>query len=73
MPIYEYKCTTCNNEFETLIFGSHDRVACPQCKGQEVKRLMSACGFKSAEGGFTPSSGSSGCSGCSSTNCSSCH
>ncbi|MFO7987793.1 MAG: zinc ribbon domain-containing protein [Desulfatiglandaceae bacterium] len=72
MPIYEYKCTACNTEFETLIFGGQETVACPQCQGNNVKRLMSACGFKSDEG-FTPSSGSSGCSTCSSSNCSSCH
>lgn len=72
MPIYEYECSQCNEEFETLVIGSSERVRCPQCKGESVKRLMSACGFKSS-GNFTPSSGSSGCDTCSSNNCSSCH
>jgi len=72
MPIYEYTCANCNKDFETLVFRSDEEVSCPRCKGTDVHRLMSACGFKSS-GSFTPASGSSGCSGCSSTNCSSCH
>ncbi|MBL7101999.1 MAG: zinc ribbon domain-containing protein [Desulfobacteraceae bacterium] len=72
MPIYEYKCSKCREEFETLVFGSDENVACPHCNGHKIKRLMSACGFRSS-GSFTPASGSSGCSTCSSTNCSTCH
>ncbi|NQU12890.1 MAG: zinc ribbon domain-containing protein [Desulfobacteraceae bacterium] len=72
MPIYEYICSQCDEEFETLVFGGDDKVACPHCDQDDVRRLMSACSFKSS-GNFTPSSGSSGCATCSSTNCSSCH
>jgi putative FmdB family regulatory protein len=72
MPIYEYRCLDCNEEFEALIFGGDDKVSCPHCNRDKLERLMSACGFKSS-GSFTPSSGSSHCSSCSSTNCSSCH
>ncbi|MFO7601046.1 MAG: zinc ribbon domain-containing protein [Candidatus Desulfacyla sp.] len=73
MPIYEYKCANCKESFETLVFRSDEEVSCPHCKGTNVNRLMSACGFKSS-GSFTPATGpSGGCSGCSSTNCSSCH
>ena len=72
MPIYEFKCSNCDEEFETIVFGSDEKVSCPHCNGDNVKRLMSACGFKSS-GSFTPSTGSSSCTGCTSTNCSSCH
>lgn len=72
MPIYEYRCRACDKEFETIVFGSDDDVTCPECKGGDVERLMSACGFKSG-GSFTPSTGASGCASCSSTNCSGCH
>lgn len=72
MPIYEYRCSKCNQDFETLVFRSDEPVNCPLCKGKRVRRLMSACGFKSS-GNFTPSSGSSGCASCSSGNCSTCH
>ena len=79
MPIYEYKCKNCDEEFEALVFRSDETPPCPNCKGEDIKRMMSACGFKT--GGATadtgsagaPSSGSSSCAGCTSTNCSSCH
>jgi len=78
MPIYEYKCNDCDEEFEALVFRSDETVPCPSCKGDHIKRLMSACGHKSGgstdTGGYTaPSGGSSSCSGCTSSNCSSCH
>ena len=74
MPIYEYHCKTCDKDFECLVFGS-DPVACPECSGTEVCRLMSACGFVSkGEGGQTTrkAAADSSCSGCSATSCSGC-
>jgi len=72
MPIYEYKCCSCGDCFEKLVFGK-DEVTCPKCGGQ-VDRLMSACSFKSAAGDFkTSGTGKSGCSTCSSTSCATCH
>jgi putative FmdB family regulatory protein len=74
MPIFEFHCDKCNQDFEKLVFGSDPEVECPTCGGQ-VTKLMSACAFKTDYHGFmsTPSSGSkSSCSGCSSTSCSSC-
>ena len=79
MPIYEYKCKDCDEEFEALVFRSDETVPCPSCKCEDIKRLMSACGFKT--GGTSdagadysaPSSGSSSCAGCAGTNCSTCH
>ena len=75
MPIYEYMCSECNKEFECLVLGSDNDIACPDCDGEKVERLMSACSFKSSGnfGDYSPSTGSSSCSGCSSSNCSSCH
>lgn len=72
MPIYEYTCAACDNCFEKLVFGN-DTVVCPSCGG-EVKRLMSACSFKSAAGDFkTSGTGGSSCSGCAATSCATCH
>jgi putative FmdB family regulatory protein len=79
MPIYEFKCEDCNEEFEALVFRSDETVPCPGCKGEHIKRLMSACAYKTggasdAAGSYSaPSGGSSGCAGCSSSNCSTCH
>lgn len=45
MPIYEYRCTTCNNEFEALQKISDEPVkTCPACGG-EVKKLISHSAF----------------------------
>ncbi|MBW1668905.1 MAG: zinc ribbon domain-containing protein [Deltaproteobacteria bacterium] len=72
MPIYEYRCTKCNKEFEYLVLGSEKGIACPECDSRKVVRLMSACSFKS-DGDFSSSSGSSACSTCSGGTCSTCH
>lgn len=75
MPIYEYRCIKCNNEFECLVFASDDSISCPDCKDEKVERLMSACNFKSS-GSFPSSTGSAGstaCGSCASKNCSTCH
>ena len=42
MPIYEFRCKKCKNEFECLVFGKDSDVCCPTCKGKRVERLMSA-------------------------------
>jgi len=72
MPIFEYKCLSCQEEFEAILFSNNDKISCPQCEGNKLERLMSAFAFKSS-GSFAPSSGSSDCSSCTSTNCSTCH
>jgi putative FmdB family regulatory protein len=46
MPIYEYRCERCNATFEKLVFrGEENRVKCPECGSQSVKKLMSAASF----------------------------
>jgi putative FmdB family regulatory protein len=71
MPIYEYRCRTCDKEFETLVFRADEKVSCPGCNGEEVERMMSRCAFKSG-GEFTPATGSSSCGSCTATSCSTC-
>lgn len=74
MPIYEYHCDQCDRNFECLIIGS-DEPECPTCKGKNVDKMMSACGFVSRGGGgetVSRSAGASSCSGCAASSCSSC-
>ena len=59
MPIYEYKCQTCNECFSVLQLGSkNDNVICPRCKSADVKKQISS--FSSACSLGSGSSGSSG-------------
>jgi len=64
MPIYEYHCEKCDQNFECLIIGSD----------KKVTKLMSACGFVSKGGGGETVSASAGssCSGCSAGSCAGC-
>lgn len=74
MPIYEFCCKDCGQNFERLIFGA-EKAECPECNSRKVERLMSACGFISkGQGGETVSSSASAssCSGCSAGSCASC-
>ena len=73
MPIFEYHCESCNQDFECLVFGN-EKPDCPKCQSPKVCRLMSACAFVSkGSGGQTVSkSASSSCSGCSASSCSGC-
>lgn len=75
MPIYEYHCKGCGQDFEYLVLGGSEPDQCPACKADTVCRLMSTCGFVSkGNGGQTvsTSASSSSCTGCSASSCSSC-
>lgn len=73
MPIYEYHCKKCGENFECLVTGSY-KPECTSCNSKNVKKLMSACGFVSkGSGGQTVSaSAGSSCSGCAASSCSGC-
>jgi putative FmdB family regulatory protein len=62
LPIFEYICNSCGNEFEELVFGGDDDVACPECEASDVGRKVSTFAFKS--GSKFVSTGSSSCQGC---------
>jgi putative FmdB family regulatory protein len=72
MPIFEYKCGKCGNEFELIVFRD-DTPACPACGDVSPEKKMSSFGF-SVGYKFKSSSAGSGskCSNCGSSNCSSC-
>ena len=80
MPIYEFHCNSCDKDFESLVLKRDEVPGCPFCNGEDVRRLMSACGFVSkgagAPGGgletVKSSAGTSGCAGCSATSCAGC-
>lgn len=46
MPIYEYSCRSCGQEFELLVRGS-ETPACASCGSEDVERLLSLPSVKS--------------------------
>ena len=47
MPIYEYRCNNCGHELEKIQRMSDDPLTdCPACEESELKRLISAAGFR---------------------------
>lgn len=74
MPIYEYHCKSCDQNFEYLVFGS-EKPDCPSCHSKKVSKLMSPCGFVSKGSGgetVTRSAGASSCNGCAASSCAGC-
>ncbi|HMK66856.1 MAG TPA: zinc ribbon domain-containing protein [Thermodesulfobacteriota bacterium] len=72
MPIYEYTCLDCNEDFETIVFRSDEVVCCPKCNKDHLEKKMSKFAFKGSER-FVGTGSSSSCGSCSSHNCSGCH
>lgn len=42
MPIYEYRCQSCNHEMEALVRGGKEPEACPECEGQLARKISKA-------------------------------
>ena len=46
MPIYEYRCSSCGHELESIQkLSDPPRVACPACHKDALVKLVSAAGF----------------------------
>ncbi|MBN2430788.1 MAG: zinc ribbon domain-containing protein [Acidobacteria bacterium] len=73
MPIFEYRCRKCDQEFEKLVFRHTPagEIRCTDCDSEDVEKLLSTFAFT----GTTRKSGSGGSSSCGSCrggSCSSC-
>jgi putative FmdB family regulatory protein len=53
MPIYEYHCHQCANEFELLVLKNSPVPACPSCQSQDIEQLLS--GFAVSSEGISQS------------------
>lgn len=42
MPIYEFECKDCDMFFEAFLLKSEEKVFCPNCKSENVIKLISA-------------------------------
>lgn len=53
MPVYEYKCEACQNEWEeTQKITDEALKTCPSCKKETAKRLISNTSFILTGGGW---------------------
>ncbi len=71
MPIYEYACGKCRDEFEVFVRKASQKIACPACGSKKVKRRFSTFGIGGGGARDTSSCGS-GKSSCSRGSCSGC-
>jgi putative FmdB family regulatory protein len=65
MPIYEFRCSSCDKVFERLCFASdkEESMECPSCGKKGAERLLSSfCSrSSSASHGSTGNAGASSC------------
>lgn len=53
MPIYEYRCNICNHTLEAMQRLNDPELSdCPACGRPELKKLISAVGFRLKGGGW---------------------
>jgi putative FmdB family regulatory protein len=71
MPIYEYVCRQCDNEFDALrpMSESDAPIPCVHCNGENTERKISL--FAAHSDGRVVA-GSNTCSSCQSTSCATC-
>ena len=41
MPIFEYRCSACGDEFEHLVLNSSPVPGCPLCGSENIEKMMS--------------------------------
>jgi putative FmdB family regulatory protein len=73
MPVYEYVCEKCGEQFEALrpMADSDAPIRCPACKSKRTSRTISV--FAAHSGGKVVAGGNGGgCGGCSGGSCSTC-
>ena len=65
MPVYEFRCKSCERTFEHLIrsMSAKEEIACPFCQGSDVEKTLSV--FAAHRG--ASSSAPRLCEGCSAT------
>ncbi len=55
MPLYEFTCTECHQEFEELVFSSSavSRVVCPHCGSSQITKKISTFASRISGSGST--------------------
>ena len=71
MPIYEFRCVSCNKYFELLVMktGEEVEMSCPECKSEEFERIMSTTAHHVTGGGSDSTGVNSQTRNCSGGSC----
>lgn len=57
MPIFEFKCRSCGQNFETIVLSSREKVSCPKCTSKKVDKQLSVFSAPAATGDAAPDGG----------------
>jgi putative FmdB family regulatory protein len=49
MPIFDFRCRNCGNEFEGLTRPQDPPLTCPSCKSGDLEKLLSAFAVSSSD------------------------
>jgi putative FmdB family regulatory protein len=49
MPLYDFRCRSCEHVFEALVRPNSPATACPECNGSDLERLLASFAVSSAE------------------------
>ena len=71
MPIYEFQCDQCQNEFEVLVINSETSVVCDKCGSEHITKKFSSFSasvsgsraLPCSDGACPSETGASGCAG----------
>jgi putative FmdB family regulatory protein len=63
MPLFEFACKECDNEFEALVRGS-DTPECPSCHSKELQRRLSVFAAHTNAGGSVSDAPVGACGSC---------
>jgi len=64
MPLFEYKCSKCGNEFEELVSGSETKVSCSKCGSVKTDKQLSVFAASTTSSSALPSMPSCAKPGC---------
>ncbi|HYT67684.1 MAG TPA: zinc ribbon domain-containing protein [Vicinamibacterales bacterium] len=53
MPLYDFRCRACGEEFEALVRAG-TTPSCPGCSATDLERLLSGFSFSVRSGGLSP-------------------
>jgi len=47
MPVFNYKCNSCGNDFDLITGVGQDKeeLKCPECKSEDIQKNYSSFGF----------------------------